>query len=75
MNDIAFNSNYKKPNYEYSLWWQNEMQVLCDAVNDFILGRITLNELRRVKDGAQCVLLLREGGNTTIPRKGCNLNT
>lgn len=67
MEDIAFNSNYKRPNYNYSLWWQNEMQVLCDAVNDFALGKITLNELKRVQQGAQCQLLTGEGGNTTTP--------
>jgi hypothetical protein len=67
MEDIAFNSNYKRPNYNYSLWWQNEMQVLCDAVNDFALGKITLNELKRVQSSAQCQLLTGEGGNTTTP--------
>ena len=63
MKDTAFNSNYKKPNYDYRLWWQNEMQILCDAVNDFALGKITLNELKRVQAGTQCVLMTGEGGN------------
>jgi len=65
MIDTAFNSNYKKPNYDYCTWWKNEMQVLCDAVDDFALGKITLNELKRVQGGAQCQLLTCEGGNTT----------